>query len=254
MKFNASEGTTSGGRKATPGTRDFIQVDTLIPNADGTLSKKPSYVPYEQWYGKGPYITWQMNYLIQNRKARVLANPKLLITNGQESTIDLTQDYVEKVTSEFLSTTAAGSSGTTGAVQRTYTIGSDQGIKVTLTPFISPEGYVTLNIKPEYATPAGEVRTASETGSGTDLQATLLSRRNLDLKNVRIKDGETLAIGGLIQENEQKTVKKIPVLGDLPVIGSAFRSSSTTKSKTELVIMITPKIINDGEGSVADSL
>ena len=111
-----------------------------------------------------------------------------------------------------------------------------------------------MNITPEYATVAGEVRTASQTGTGTDLQATLLSRRNLDLKNVRIKDGETLAIGGLIQENEQKTVKKVPVLGDLPIIGTAFRSSSTTKSKTELVIMITPKIINDGEGSVADSL
>ena len=254
VKFNASEGTTTGGRTATPGTRENVPVKVLIPNADGTLSEKDSFVPYEQWYRKGPYITWQMNYLIQNIKARVLANPKLLITNGQESTIDLTQDYVEKVTSEFLSTTAAGSSGTTGAVQRTYTIGSDQGIKVSLTPFISPEGYVTLNITPEYATVAGEVRTASETGTGTDLQATLLSRRNLDLKNVRIKDGETLAIGGLIQENEQKTVKKVPVLGDLPIIGTAFRSSSTTKSKTELVIMITPKIINDGEGSVADSL
>ena len=74
------------------------------------------------------------------------------------------------------------------------------------------------------------------------------------MKNIRIKDGETLAIGGLIQENEQKTVQKIPVLGDLPVIGAAFRSSSTSKSKTELVIMLTPKIINDGESSVADSL
>ena len=254
VKFSASEGTTTGGRTATPGTREQVAVKVLIPNEDGTFSQKDSYIPYEKWYGKGPYITWQMNYLIQNRKARVLANPKLLITNGQESVIDLTQDYVEKVTSEFLSTTAAGSSGTTGAVQRTYTIGSDQGIKVTLTPFISPEGYVTLNIKPEYATPAGEVRTTSETGTGTDLQATLLSRRNLDLKNVRIKDGETLAIGGLIQENETKTVKKVPILGDLPVIGAAFRSSATTKAKTELVIMITPKIINDGEGSVADSL
>ena len=82
----------------------------------------------------------------------------------------------------------------------------------------------------------------------------MLSRRNLDLKNIRIKDGETLAIGGLIQESEQKTVQKIPVLGDLPIIGSAFRSSSTSKAKTELVIMLTPKILNDGEGSVADSL
>ena len=162
------------------------------------------------------------------------------------------KDYVEKVTSEFLSTTAAGGAGTTGAVQRTYTIGEDQGIKVALTPFISPEGYVTLNVKPEYSTVADQVTTPSESGEGEDLQATLLSRRNLDLKNVRIKDGETLVIGGMIQEDDLKIVRKIPVLGDLPIIGSAFRSTVSTKSKSELVIMITPKIINDNEGAVAD--
>ena len=123
-----------------------------------------------------------------------------------------------------------------------------------MTPFISPEGYVTLNIKPEYSTVADQVRTASEVNGERDLAATLLSRRNLDLKNVRIKDGETLIIGGLIQETEQKTVNKIPLLGDLPVIGSVFRSTSTSKAKSELVIMITPKILDDGEGSVADTL
>lgn len=200
------------------------------------------------------YITWQMNYLIENRKARVLANPKILITNGQESLIDLTQDYVEKVTSEYLTSSIAGGGSTTGTAQKNYTIGSDLGIKVALTPFISPEGYVTLNIKPEYSTVAGEVRTQGEVTGTTDLAATLLSRRDLDLKNVRIKDGETLIIGGLIQESEQKTVNKIPFLGDLPLIGSLFRSTSTSKVKNELVIMITPKIINDGEGTIADSL
>ena len=172
------------------------------------------------------YVTWTMNYLIENRKARVLANPKILITNGQESTIDLTQDYVEKVTSEYLTSSVTGT-GTTGTAQKNYTIGDDLGIKVTLTPFISPEGYVTLNAKSEYSTVSGEVRTASEVAGVTDLAATLLSRRDLDLKNVRIKDGETLILGGLIQENEQKTVNKIPFLGDLPVVGSLFRSTST---------------------------
>ena len=225
----------------------------MIANEDGTFSEKESFIPHEKWYGAGPYISWQMNYLIENQKARVLANPKLLVTNGQESVIDLTQDYVEKVTSEFLSSTGAGV-GAVGAVQRTYTIGEDKGVKVTLTPFISPEGYVTLNIKPEYATEAGQVTTPSATGTGTDLQATLLSRRNLDLKNVRIKDGETLVIGGMIQEEDSKVVQKIPVLGDLPIIGAAFRSTTSKKTKSELVIMLTPKIINDGEGSVADSL
>ena len=202
----------------------------------------------------GTKVYWQMNYLIENKKGRMLANPKILITNGQESVIDLTQDYVEKVTSEFLTATGAGYGATTGAAQRTYTIGSDLGIKVTLTPFISPEGYVTLNVTPEYSTIASEIRTQSEVTGQSDLAATLLSRRDLDLKNVRIKDGETLVIGGLIQESEQKVVNKIPFLGDLPLIGAIFRSTSTTKAKSELVIMLTPKILNDGDGNLADSL
>lgn len=198
-------------------------------------------------------VSWSMKYLIENRKARVLANPKILITNGQESVIDLTQDYVEKVTAEYLTSSVNGN-GTTGTAQKNYTIGDDLGIKVALTPFISPEGYVTLNIKPEYSTIAEQIYGQGEVLGVLDLAATLLSRRNLDLKNVRIKDGETLVLGGMIQETEQKTVSKIPVLGDLPLIGAAFRSTSTTKAKNELVIMITPKIINDGEGTLADML
>ena len=232
---------------------------------------KTKYVPYdadgkfqqpEYWSATGlmsrqglignrVYLNWQMNYLIENNKARVLANPKILITNGQESIIDLTEDYVEKVTSEFLTAATSGGSSQ-GTVQRTYTIGEDKGIKIALTPFISPDGYVTMNIKPEYATEAGKVYSQSVTGE-SEIGATLLNRRNLDLKNVRIKDGETLIIGGMIQETEQKTVAKIPVLGDLPLVGAAFRSSTTAKAKSELVIMITPKILNDGE-SVADRL
>ena len=192
------------------------------------------------------HINWVMNYLIENRKARVLANPKILITNGQESVIDLTQDYVEKVTSEYLTSSMAGV-GTTGTAQKTYTIGEDLGIKVTLIPFISPEGYVTLNIKPDYSTISDQIYASGQVHGEKDLAATLLSRRNLDLKNIRIKDGETLVLGGMIQEVESKSVNKIPFLGDLPLIGSAFRSTSTSKTKSELVIMITPKILTDGE-------
>lgn len=258
--FTFNGGTSSGGREGGVGQRvyDVTEHYWVEPsyNVDGTFNP-PQYIavsgkkPYPG--GNSSYISWQMNYLVENRKARVLANPKLLITNGQESTIDLTQDYVEKVTSEFLSSTGAGV-GAVGTVQRTYTIGEDKGIKVTLTPFISPEGYVTLNISPEYSTEAGQVTTPSATGTGTDLQATLLSRRNLDLKNIRIKDGETLVIGGMIQEEDSKVVQKIPVLGDLPVIGTIFRTTTSRKTKSELVIMITPRIINDGDGAVADNL
>ena len=159
----------------------------------------------------------------------------------------MTTDYVEKVTTQYRDTGSVVSQ-----VQRTYTIGEDKGIKIALTPFISPDGYVTMNIKPEYAVEAGQVLAPGASGQN-ELQATLLSRRNLDLKNLRVKDGETLVIGGLIQEADQKSVQKIPVLGDLPLVGAAFRSTRTAKSKTELVLMITPRILVDGD-EVADNL
>ncbi len=204
-------------------------------------------VSYQVTKGGGPFtLAWAINYLIENSKARVVANPRIIITNGQESTIDLTSDYIESTESEMTA------SATGSYVTRTYNIGEDAGIQVSITPFISPDGYVTLNIKPEYATIA-EQPTASDS-AGSYIAATLLQRRNLDLKNVRIKDGDTLVIGGLIQEEEQKAVSKIPILGDLPIVGTVFRSTNTTKIKQEMVIMITPKIITDTEDAVGKNI
>ena len=234
---------------------DPDQTGLPYKDADGNIVV-PEQTQQSYWapFSKTPSVSWTMNYLVQNRKGRVLANPKIMITNGQESVIDLTQDYVEKVTSEFLTTSVAGGGSSSGTVQKDYTIGDDLGIKVSLTPFISPEGYVTLNIKPNYSTIADQVYSQGAIRGQSDLVATLLSRRDLDLKNIRIKDGETLVLGGMIQETENKTVNKIPFLGDLPLVGPVFRSTVTSKSKNELVIMITPKILNDGEGSVADNI
>ena len=245
------------------GSKDFSNVWNFdakhlgISFSDGTTSvsqynTKDIQSDPRVGYGSNSYLTWKMSYILENKKGRVLANPKILITNGQESVIDITQDYVEKVTSQYLN---SGSTTASGVAQKDYSIGDDLGIKVSLTPFISPEGYVTINIKPEYSVIDHQETTPNQTDPTiTDVVATLLSRRNLDLKNVRIKDGETLVIGGLIQETESKTVKKVPILGDLPVIGVAFRSTHSSKKKNELVIMITPRIINDGEeGTLANT-
>ena len=190
-------------------------------------------------------ILYTMSYLLQNGKGRVLANPKIIITNGQESKIDLSADYVKTVTSQIIT------GSLTNQTQRTYEIGNDEGIVVTITPFISPDGYVTLNIQPEYSTIKEKVYAPSSDGVSTDLAATLLQRRNLELKNIRIKDNETLVIGGMLREDEQKTISKIPVLGDLPGVGMFFRNTNSTKTKQELVIMITPKIIKDTEDVVS---
>lgn len=198
-------------------------------------------------WGSSPQLLYSVNYMIENKKGRVLANPKILLTSGQTSTIDLTGDYVKKVTAQYLDNGASSAA----QVQKEYEIGDDNGIKVSITPFISPDGYVTLDIKPEYKTIASQLYTVTDTGD-KDLAATLLQRRDLNLKGVRIKDGETLVIGGMIQETEAKTVTKIPFLGDLPVVGMFFRSTGTTKKKEEMVIMLTPQIVVDTEDAVAD--
>lgn len=229
--------TLAGGVQTQPSYPTFVNGDifdlTQNGGTGGAIIKK--------FMGPGA-ITYTINYLIENKKGRVLANPKIMVTNGQSSTIDMTSDYVKTVTSEILS----GSSSLVGGTQRTYEIGDDDGIKIELVPFISPEGYVTLNITSEYSTIKEKVYTLGNAGV-EDLAATLLQRRDLDLKNIRIKDGETLIIGGMIKEDETKTVKKVPLLGDIPGLGMFFRSSTSEKSKNELIIMMTPRIIKDYE-------
>lgn len=199
-------------------------------------------------WSTSPQLVYSVNYLVENEKGRVLANPRIMITSGQKSTIDLTSDYVAKVTSQYLDN---GSSSGSAQAQKEYEINNDNGIKVEITPFISPDGYVTLDIKPQYATIASQLTTLSETGE-RDIAATLLQRRNLDLKGIRIKDGETMVVGGMIQETETKNVSKIPFLGDLPVVGMFFRSTTTGRKKEEMVMMITPQIIVDTEDAVSD--
>lgn len=248
FSFNAGGGSGFASNKHHPlffSGKKYYTYDYESFDTDTGEYEKNGVV--ERW-GQGSQLTYAVNYLIENKKGRVLANPKVLLTSGQTSTIDLTSDYVSKVTTQYLD---SGSSSGSAQVQREYEISDDNGIKVTITPFISPDGYVTLDVTPQYKTIASQVYTTGETGE-QELAATLLQRRDLDLKGVRIKDGETLVIGGMIQETETKTVSKIPFLGDIPVIGMFFRSTGTAKEKSEMVIMLTPQIVVDTEDAVAD--
>lgn len=187
-------------------------------------------------------LVYQLKYLIENGNGRVLTNPKIMVTNGRTATIDMTSDYVKSVTSQILQ----GSDTVTSATQKTYDIGSDEGLLIEITPFISPDGYVSMNITPEFATIKSQVYSINDAGQ-SELAATLLQRRDLELKNIRIKDGETLVLAGLIKENETQTVTKMPLLSDLPFIGVFFRGNASNKTREELVIVVTPHIIKDGQ-------
>ncbi len=194
-------------------------------------------------------LLYTLKLILTNKKGRVLSNPRILVTNGQESTIDMTSDYIKTVTSQIVQGTYSSNATT----QRTYDIGDDEGIKIEVTPFISPDGYVYLNLTPDYTSIKSQQVDKNPTTNENDVQVTLLSRRNLELKNVRIKDGDTLILGGMMIETETKSVNKIPFLGDIPGAGALFRSSSVKKSKSELVILVTPKIIDDTDTSATNN-
>jgi len=193
-------------------------------------------------WGTSPQLVYAVNYLVSSGKGRILANPKILLTSGKTSKIDLSSEYVDTVTTQYLSTGTIGTSQT----QKEITKGSDNGITVEIASFISPDGYVTMDITPQYNSIASRYND-STTG---DLLATLLQKRILELKGIRVKDGETLVIGGMIQESETKDVTKIPFLGDIPVLGMFFRSTVTQKDREEMVMMLTPQIVVDTEDAV----
>ncbi|MBR2069667.1 MAG: secretin and TonB N-terminal domain-containing protein [Candidatus Gastranaerophilales bacterium] len=119
-------------------------------------------------------LTYKLKYLVENGNGRVLTNPKIMVTNGRKATIDMTSDYVKSVTSQILQ----GSDTVTSATQKTYDIGSDEGLLIEIVPFISPDGYVSMNISPEFATIKERVYSANDNGN-QELSATLLQRRDL---------------------------------------------------------------------------
>lgn len=232
------------------GSKDF-QNNWVIRSSDlsgsfsgsGGLSIGPLYYKGSGLPVSTSSISQTMSYLIENKKGKLLANPKVMVTNGKPSSINLAEDYVEKVEGQVLQS----ASGVSSATQKTYTIGKDMGIKLDMVPFISPDGYVSLNMQPHYATKKSDILDKQYDNA---LVGTLLNRRDLSLSNIRIKDGETLVIGGLIKEEEQQNVTKIPILGDIPVAGVFFRNTKKTNVKSELVILITPRIIKDTEDVV----
>lgn len=210
-----------------------IDFNTNHP-ASGVTSSASTATP------SGFQLTNRITLAMSQGKGRVLSNPKLLVKNNVESTLDITQEYISNITTQQ----------STASIQTvaTQTVETDTyGIKMTIKPTITPDGYIYLDLNPSYSTPNGQFQVESEDENKV---MQLLAEREVELEGIRLKDNETLIIAGLIQETEQKSSVKIPVLGDLPFVGAAFRSSNRQSNKNELIIIVTPKIINDDEAII----
>jgi len=109
---------------------------------------------------------------------------------------------------------------------------------------IDDNGFVSFSLSPEISAVTGGLPISI--GNCGSIQ--IVNRRRLDTGNLRVRDGQTLVLTGVISDDDRATVSKWPILGDIPLVGQFFRSSGTSRKKSELVIMVTPRIINDTEG------
>lgn len=154
-------------------------------------------------------------------KARVRARPKMALVNGKTASLFIgAQRFIQTQVNSF------------GGVQ-TRIQPVDVGVKLGLTALTGGNGEITTTLSPE-------VSNITELDLQTGLP--VLSTRRADT-TVRVKDGETIAIGGLTLNQDQLTKRKVPLFGDLPGVGPLFRSEKRDKVQTELVIFVTPRIL-----------
>jgi len=158
--------------------------------------------------------------LITRNDAVVVAQPRVVTQSGKQATVLIGT----KFPIVFFDPRA-------GQFQVQYV---DIGVKLQVKPVVMDDGYVVMDIQPDVSQFLQLIN--------NQFPETATRQANI---NCRVKDGNTLVLGGLINESEATTVAKIPFLGDIPVLGQFFRNIGKTRSKNEVVIMVTPKILND---------
>lgn len=177
------------------------------------FGRNPEGLPYEFYYQA------KINALISNGNAKVLASPKVMTINGKESRVFI-GDHIPVLTETM----------SDGKVTTTTSY-IDAGIKLIYTPSITADGTITAKVRTEVSTPT----------LVSEIKNYKITTREAE-STVCMKDGETMVIAGLIGSEESKSNSKVPFLGDLPLLGSLFKSQHTSKSETEVVIFLTAKI------------
>lgn len=170
-----------------------------------------------------------IKYLKTLGTVKILSNPKLTVTNNQEARI-----HVGERQAYITTTTTAGQTTTTVSEDVTFL---DVGLQLHITPTINDQGYVTLKIKPDLSSVIGTLLTAQNN------RIPIVDSSTAET-TVMIKDGATVAVGGLCREEKSDTSQEVPFLGKIPILGMLFKSGTKGSSRSELLIMVTAHIIH----------
>jgi len=202
------QGSAVGG----PGTFGTVAVDSANNRLTFTLQSTTLFF-------------FQLQALVNEGKARVLSAPRVATLDGNKATIILGQQVPI-----FTSVTVGGQLQTTVTYQAV-------GVQLETTPRVNGDQAITLALKPSVSSLG-----ASQSSGGQT--AFIINTRSADTQ-LSVQDGKTIVLGGLISRDERLTTIKVPVLGDVPILGELFKNTSTTITETELIFLITPQIVKD---------
>jgi general secretion pathway protein D len=174
------------------------------------------------------------SFINQNSEARVISAPRTVTLDNEPATISVTR------ASPIINVTP-GTANTTGGSQITYT---NLGVILDVTPRISANNQVNLKVEPEVSRIFDRI--SRQVGSLGIVEADEYDVRKMQT-HVMIPSGNTLVMGGLVQDDQRLSNTKVPVFGDIPLIGHAFRSNSKSRQKSNLLVFITPTIITDND-------
>ncbi|PIS34242.1 MAG: hypothetical protein COT38_01125 [Candidatus Omnitrophica bacterium CG08_land_8_20_14_0_20_41_16] len=233
VKFSGSvlTATLSGTPTATLGFPFNSWGKVFLPATGGSLAV-------------GSSLAAQIDWLRTQTDTRYLARPKILTLNNETAEIAITKDEIMTLTKEWHDPTA------TAAGYYTYTIERATGLSGGLTK----EGIgISLRVTPQINEETGEITMFIYPKSSSATQSTYITDQvalDPEIRStksvVRVKDGETVVLGGLIHNEKSVIITKLPILGDLPLLGAFFRHKNQTKDKErELLVFITPHIIKD---------
>ena len=191
---------------------------TTVLAAGGTMTPSISASPLN--------ITGVLKALDKRGLLNILSTPNILTSDNKEAEINVGENV------PFQGSATQSTIGTTTSVER-----KDIGINLKIKPQISEGDYIRMDINQEISA------VKDSKGQAIDLITTKRSAKT----SVVVKSNETVAIGGLIQDTEEETVSKVPLLGDIPLLGWLFKTKSKVRKKTNLMILLTPHIVKDAD-------
>jgi len=183
-----------------------------------------------------PQMSLTMRLLNEDSDAEFLANPRVVTADNMQAKIEIirSQPVPQLNFNEQTATAVFG-----GFQDKKF------GNTLVVKPSVNKDNFITLGVKPEISNKIGD---STFTFAGATVASPIIDTRSLD-SNVLIKSGDTLAIGGLLQDEVNKAHTKVPLLGDIPIVGYLFQEKLNARVKRNLLVFVTPTIIDQHYGT-----